>query len=246
MTHDYFFPTAVNIMSSSLSDLLTIVIPCKNEGTGIQTCLRVLNSAEKHPELRGVRVLVADASTDNTTPSIIDATALECSHLKIERIAGGLPAIARNAGARRTTTPFVLFLDADIFVEHPIQIDPRYDLATHRFCSTDNFHWVYRVFDGIQWLSRWTSPFCLGGFMLFRTSVFWELGGFNEHDTFAEDYRLSCRVPQTRFRVYRPYVYTSARRFRAKGVYYMMRLMWLSWWHRNNPQFFSDNQGYWS
>jgi len=230
----------------TLDTQLTIVIPCKNEGYGVQTCLRHLDSSWRHPELAGVRVIVADSSDDNTTPAIIEETARQCAHIRIELVTGGLPAVARNAGARRVTTPFVLFLDADIMVEHPICVDDRYDLTTHRYCSTDGYRWVYRVFDIVQWLSRWTTPFCLGGFMLFRTSTFWSLGGFNEQDKFAEDYHLSSRVPRHRFHVYRSYVYTSSRRFRAKGMRYMIGMMFLSWWHRNDPKFFTHDHGYWS
>jgi len=230
----------------TLDTQLTIVIPCKNEGYGIQTCLQYLDSPSKHPELQGVRVIISDSSDDTITPNIIERASLRCKQLRVETIRGGLPAVARNAGGRLVTTPFVLFLDADILVEHPIRVDERYDLTTHRFCSTDGYHWVYRAFDVVQWLSRWTTPFCLGGFMLFRTSVFWTLGGFNSDDKFAEDYHLSSRVSRERFCVYRPYVYTSARRFRSKGVCYMIYMMILTWWYRNDSEFFKKDHGYWS
>ena len=100
-------------------------------------------------------------------------------NFNLNLIEGGLPATARNNGFKLVSTPYVLFMDADIFlldsellnnVVLKIQ-NENLDLVSVRF-RTDNgdYNYVYKVFDVLQKLSRLISPFCLGGFMLTKTS----------------------------------------------------------------------------
>jgi glycosyltransferase involved in cell wall biosynthesis len=89
---------------------LTIVIPAKNEARNLPRLLISL-SRQDYPLLPHTRVYVADAvSTDGT----VDLAAMFADRLRISVIAGGLPAVGRNRGARLATTPYVLFVDADI------------------------------------------------------------------------------------------------------------------------------------
>jgi hypothetical protein len=81
--------------------------------------------------------------------------------------------------------------------------------------------------------------------MLFKRETFNKLGGFNEEDKVAEDYRLSSRVKPNKFKIVNDYVYTSSRRFYKKGIWYIIKLMWKCWINRNNDEFFKDNQNYW-
>ncbi len=94
---------------------LTIVIPAKNEAEMLPRLLASLCRQDyvgpNGDGMNQVRVLVADAgSTDGTVELALSFQ----DRLKIEVIPGGLPAVGRNAGARLTTTKYVLFLDADV------------------------------------------------------------------------------------------------------------------------------------
>jgi hypothetical protein len=89
------------------------------------------------------------------------------------------------------------------------------------------------------------SPFCLGGFMFFRTLKLRELGGFNNECVFAEDYELSKRVEPKKFKVSKQYAYTLNRRFESKGIYYMGKMLFKSFINRNNPEFFKQSHKYW-
>jgi glycosyltransferase involved in cell wall biosynthesis len=63
--------------------------------------------------MQSTRVYLADAgSTDGTAEIALGFT----KWLDLQVIPGGLPAVGRNAGARRASTPYVLFIDADIEV----------------------------------------------------------------------------------------------------------------------------------
>ena len=68
---------------------------------------------------------------------------------------------------------------------------------------------VYESFDVIQYLTKFSTPFAVGGFMLFNLEVFNSLGGFNPDDKFAEDYHLSSKIKPNKFYVEDKIVYTT-------------------------------------
>jgi cellulose synthase/poly-beta-1,6-N-acetylglucosamine synthase-like glycosyltransferase len=152
-------------------------------------------------------------------------------------------------------TPYVLFLDADIHIKQNDlivkclnkMVEKGYDLLTCKFKTFDGkWDWVYKIFNIIQWISSGISPFALGGFMMFRSEAFIKLGGFNNEDKIAEDYHVSSRVNPRKFRVENLFVYTPSRRFEKKGLWYMIKLMVMSYWNRNNNEFFKKDFNYWS
>ena len=96
----------------SLSKDLTIVIPCKNEGLIIKKTLGLLNLQHN---IKGVSVMIADSSTDDgfTQKCILGSYH---TNINVKIVKGGFPAEARNNGTKKINTPYVLFLDADIFI----------------------------------------------------------------------------------------------------------------------------------
>ena len=231
-----------------LSKFLTIVIPCKNESKTIDATLSLLNFQDN---IDNVNVIISDSSTDETTYQLESRTN-DKFDLKI--IEGGLPAKARNNGARYVKTPYVLFMDSDMFLLDPtllttvttMMLQGEIDLLTTKIRTTNGkYNYVFRTFDFIQKLSKFISPFCLGGFMLFKTNTFNELKGFDEEAKVAEDYLLSKQIKPKRFKIINTTVFTPPRRFDNKGVMYMLKLMIKSFLNRNNKQFFSDDNTYW-
>ena len=231
-----------------LSKFLTIVIPCKNESKTIDTTLTLLNFQD---DIKGLNVIIADSSDDGTTYQLESRTN-DKFDLKI--IEGGLPAKARNNGARYVKTPYVLFLDSDMFLLDPTIITTvtrmmllgGIDLLTTKIRTTNGkYNYVFRTFDFIQKISKFISPFCLGGFMLFKTNTFNKIGGFDEEAKVAEDYLLSKQIKPKRFKIINTTVFTPPRRFDNKGVMYMLKLIIKSFLNRNNKQFFSDDNTYW-
>jgi len=231
-----------------LSKFLTIVIPCKNELKTIDTTLTLLNFQNN---INNVNVIISDSSTDETTYQLESRTKDKFS-LKI--IQGGLPAKARNNGAMYVKTPYVLFLDSDMNLLDPTllttvittMLKEDIDLLTTKIRTTNGkYNYVFRTFDFIQKISKFISPFCLGGFMLFKTDTFNKLGGFDEDAKVSEDYLLSKQIKPKRFKILNTTIFTPPRRFDNKGVLYMMRLMIKSYFNRNNKQFFKDDNTYW-
>jgi glycosyltransferase involved in cell wall biosynthesis len=228
-----------------MKDTLSIVIPSKNEGKGLIDVLKLLRKQTD------CKIIIADSSNDKASTLLLNKYKSIYSDIIV--VDGGLPAFARNRGAKFVTTPYVLFLDADVYIEKrniikkslEKAIKEDYDLVTCKFKTDKPYRWVYRVFDIIQWLTSFNKPFALGGFMLFKMETFKKLGGFNEEDKIAEDYHLSSKIQPKKFKVINKYVYTPARRFKNKGVFFMFKLMLNCWFNRNNENFYKKSHNYW-
>ena len=92
---------------------LTIVIPCKNEQDYIHHLLDDL----RNQNIGNTRIIIADASTDNTRAMI----ERHKGKLNVEVVEGGPVSIAKNNGAKLATTPYILFIDADVrFFKHTV------------------------------------------------------------------------------------------------------------------------------
>ena len=183
---------------------ITIVIPCKNEGQGIIEVLKLIVR-----QGLDCQIIIADSSKDNTFSLMHNYRSRSSQVIRI--VEGGLPSVARNRGAKLVNTPYVLFLDADMYLKDKIIVKTcleeakrgDYDLVTCKFATLEGkFNWVYRLFDIIQLLSSKTKPFAIGGFMIFKTETFNKLGGFNEEDKVAEDYHLSSKIAPKKFKIY--------------------------------------------
>lgn len=232
-----------------MKDLLTIVIPCKNEREIIYECVRLLVNKK---ELQGVRIIVADSSTALDARHWVIRARQDFRHEgRVEIIQGGFPAKARLEGSKLVTTPYILFLDADVMVKEEglitKLIDYNLDLVTTTFTTDRGYNWIYEVFDWIQTQSiKRKIPFAVGGFQLWNTEAYWKVGGYNEEHLFAEDYAISSKVDVSKFKVHiTDGVYTSARRFKNKGIFHLVWLMIRCYLNRNNEKFFKHHHNYW-
>ncbi len=231
---------------------LTIVIPAKNEGQSLPKLLTSLNRQD-YPHLPDTRVFVADAASTDGTVEIARSFGAK---FPIEVIPGGLPAIGRNAGARRAATPYVLFIDADIELADvtllrraaaTVQRGKLHCLTTNIACLDGRVadRLLFGINNCVQRASRWVSPFATGMFMLFDKQEFDRLGGFDERAMYAEDYLLSKQVAGRRFAVIPGCVLTSNRRFQSMGHASIARMFWKTALNSRNKQYFLRDQGYW-
>ena len=231
---------------------LTIVIPAKNEAGMLPRLLRSLEKQD-YPGMRETRVIVADAgSTDGTVEVALSFR----DRLLIEVIEGGLPSVGRNAGARLATTPYVLFMDADVELPEPTLLRRalwrmrrrRLHLVTTSIGCREGKLFDDLLYAGnnfMQYIGSFLKPFATGMFMLFDREAFWALGGFNERALFAEDYLLSKGVARTRFRIVRGKVLTTNRRFEKLGHGRMVWMFFKTMMHSWNDKYFLRDQGYW-
>jgi len=234
-----------------LQDLVTIIIPCKNEEKYIGY---LLDSLSQQMGIGNTRILVADAdSTDNT----INVVKLYNDVLNIEVIKGGPVSVGRNNGAKLATTPYILFLDADVRLFHPSTIYDavnkmeafKLDLVT---ANIKNYgphlraSFLFWKFNLVNKIIAKKTPFAIGAFFLTRRSKFEEVGGFpNKYET-SEDYILSQQYDPKKFMIIDHYFGQDERRFTKLGYLGMMWYMTVNFFNRNNLKHFEKAKvNYW-
>jgi glycosyltransferase involved in cell wall biosynthesis len=230
-----------------MDNLLTIVIPCKNEKDNIYECIGFI---AKQVGFAGTRVIIADTSDEEDSLDFLQYTENNYRYsLNIELIKGGFPAKARLEGSKLVTTPYILFLDADIMLQDKFLLGEclayNTDLVTVPFQTETGFNWIFRLFDIQQRMSNWLgTPFAIGGFQLWKTEAYWKTGGYDETHLFAEDYWVSQKTDKMKIHNTKG-VWTSARRFKNKGFFYMFLLSIKCYINRNNTEFFKKHHNYW-
>jgi glycosyltransferase involved in cell wall biosynthesis len=238
-------------MQKTISDKITIVVPCKNEENYIHHLLDALRSQN----IGNTRIIIADCSTDNTRQVIKDNSV----GLNVEIIEGGPVSIAKNNGARLVTTPYILFIDADVrfFKDNVIcdavnEIESNdLDLVGLNIKSYDNDLRAivgFIIFNVINHVLKYFSPFAIGAFMLTRRDKFEELGGFPEKTVTSEDYFLSRMYSPKKFKIVKHYFGQDSRRFKKMGYFGMGWYLIKNFINRNNKSYWDklDSTKYWS
>ena len=234
-----------------LSDKITIVVPCKNEEDYIHHLLESL----RLQYIGDTRIIIADCSTDNTRKVIKDNS----YSLNVEIIEGGPVSVAKNNGARLVTTPYILFIDADVrFFKNNVIKDAvdlmeskQLDLVGLNIKSYDNDIRAsigFTIFNIINHILKYFSPFAIGAFMLTRRDKFEELGGFPEKTVTSEDYFLSRMYSPKKFRIAGHYFGQDSRRFKKMGYFGMATYLIKNFINRNNKKYWDNLDGskYWS
>jgi glycosyltransferase involved in cell wall biosynthesis len=231
-----------------MKQLLTIVIPCKNENENIYECVEFIS---KQVGCTKTKVIIADTSDEEKSLWWIRKTQNEFNYLlNIKVIKGGFPAKARLEGSKLVTTPYILFLDADIMLLDKFVLGEclayNTELVTVPFQTERGFNWIFRLFDIQQRISNWlATPFAVGGFQFWKTESYWKTGGYDETHLFAEDYWVSQKAEVMKIHNTKS-VWTSARRFKNKGFFYMAWLTIKCYFNRNNREFFKQSHNYWN
>lgn len=230
-----------------MKEKITIVIPCKNEKDNIYKCISFI---AKQTDIGGTKIIIADTSDEAESLEWLYKAQLHFrNQLNIEIIEGGFPAKARLEGSKLVNSPYILFLDADIMLFDKLVLTQclayQTDLITVPFQTEKGFNWIFRLFDIQQRMSNWVgTPFAVGGFQLWKTEAYWKTSGYDETHLFAEDYWVSQKAKSMKIHKTKG-VWTSARRFKNKGFFYMFILSIKCYINRNNTDFFKNHQNYW-
>jgi glycosyltransferase involved in cell wall biosynthesis len=239
------------MQKTKLSEQITIVVPCKNEENYIAHLLTHL----RNQMIGSTRIIIADCSTDNTR-RVIQATK---GDLNVEIIDGGPVSFAKNNGARLVTTPYILFIDADVrFFKDTVIRDSVTEIESKNLdliglnikCYDHDKRAVigFAVFNGINRVLKHFSPFAVGAFMLTRRDRFEEFGGFPEKMSTSEDYFLSRKYSPKKFSIVKHYFGQDSRRFKKMGYFGMASYLVKNFVNRNNKQYWDslDSSKYWN
>ena len=233
------------------SDKITIVVPCKNEQDYISHLLLNL----RRQMIGNTRIIIADCSTDNTR-EVIQATK---GRLNVEIIDGGPVSIAKNRGAALVTTPYILFIDADVrFFSDTVIRDAVSEMEANNLdllglnikCYDHDIRarLGFAIFNVVNSILKYFSPFAVGAFMLTRRDRFEEHGGFPEKFSTSEDFFLSRMYDPKKFRLLNHYFGQDSRRFKKMGYFGMAAYLIKNFINRNNQAYWDrlDNSQYWS
>ena len=235
----------------SLGNKITIVVPCKNEENYIANLLVHLRWQK---DIGNTRIIIADCSTDNTR-EIIQAAKGE---LNVEVIEGGPVSFAKNAGAKLVTTPYILFIDADVrfFKDNVIQdavdeIESRnLDLIGLNIKCYDNdlrAQIGFVIFNFVNNIMKYKVPFAVGAFMLTRRDRFEEFGGFAEKYGTSEDFFLSKLYDTKKFKLMNHHFGQDSRRFKKMGYFGMAWYLVKNFLNSRNTKYWDkvDYSKYW-
>jgi len=238
-------------MQKTISDKITIVVPCKNEENYIHHLLDSLRGQD----VGDTRVIIADCSTDNTR-QVIQATK---GNLNVEIIDGGPVSIAKNNGARLVTTPYILFIDADVrffkstVIRDAVNLIERKNLdliGLNIKCYDRDMRAKigFTAFNLINHTLKFFSPFAVGAFMLTRKDKFEEYGGFPENLLTSEDYFLSKKYSPRKFKIIRHHFGQDSRRFKKMGYLGMGKYLVKNFVNRNNKAYWNslEHNKYWN
>jgi glycosyltransferase involved in cell wall biosynthesis len=234
-----------------LSEKITIVVPCKNEENYIAHLLMHL----RQQGIGNTRIIIADCSTDNTREVI----EIMKGSLNVEVIDGGPVSIAKNNGARLATTPYILFIDADVRFFKNTVIHDAVDtiesknldligLSIKCYDKDPRAKIGFIIFNTINHALKYFSPFAVGAFMLTRRDRFEEFGGFPEKFSTSEDFFLSRQYSPRKFRIIRHHFGQDSRRFKKMGYFGMAQYLVKNFVNRNNQDYWEkmDSSRYWS
>ena len=238
-------------MQKTISDKVTIVVPCKNEENYIAHLLTHL----RQQSIGTTRIIIADCSTDNTREVIKTMK----GELNVEVIEGGPVSYAKNQGANLVTTPYILFIDADVRFFKSTVIQDAVDTIESKDldlvglnikCYDKNIRSKigFTTFNIINNILKYRSPFAVGAFMLTRRDRFWQYGGFPEKFSTSEDYFLSRMYTPSKFKILRHHFGQDSRRFKKMGYMGMAKYLVKNFWNRNNKNYWDnlDNSKYWN
>jgi len=167
--------------------MLSIIIPTLNE----ENYLPFLLEAIKGQSFKDYEIIIADNNSKDKTRKI--AEQFGCLV-----VPGGLPARARNQGAKKAKGDLLLFLDADIMITENFLKSSleefkgrELDVASYTLVPrTENIFWrnCFNVF--YNWPIVMSQRFLAYGAMaiLVKKEIFDRVGGFDEKIKLAEDH----------------------------------------------------------
>lgn len=236
----------------TLNDKITIVVPCKNEENYIGHLLDHL----ARQNIGNTKIIIADASDDNTRKIIQEKK--KTLSLNITVVRGGPVSKAKNNGAKKVKTPYILFIDADVrFFKDTVIHDAVNSLEKNNLdlvglnikCYDNDIRAKigFSLFNIINNIMKHKVPFAVGAFMLTRRDRFEEFGGFPGKYQTSEDFFLSKMYDPKKFAIIKHHFGQDSRRFQKMGYFGMAWYLLKNFWNRNNKKFWKDKDysNYW-
>ena len=193
--------------------MISIIIPTYNEGEGLGSFLVELQSREKLQN----EIIVVDATNCAKTKDICLQRGVKFLSSEKGR------AVQMNRGAQEANGSVLYFLHADSLPPEGFDqsIIGSINDGNQSGCFYMQFDSDHLVLRASGWFTRFSSDWCRGGdqSLFVKSSIFREIGGFNEEMIILEDNEIIPRLKRSSdFVVIQEKLITSARRYRENGV----------------------------
>jgi glycosyltransferase involved in cell wall biosynthesis len=203
--------------------IVSVIIPAYNEATYIDRLLEALSKQQ------GVdfEVIVSDAQSKDGTQEIVDSFKTKLDIKFVEAPPKG-PAYGRNVGAAKAQGEWLLFLDADIYLDNSMFISELLDKTTERGWKTSSAQ--LKVMKGsllgkighsqgyLNLVSHTKHPIMQGYCIFTKRAVFEELKGFNENIKYGEDNDYAARAAKYGLGFVKgTYYWVDPRRYQQEG-----------------------------
>jgi glycosyltransferase involved in cell wall biosynthesis len=181
------------------SPIVSVVIPAFNEATYIDRLLEALSDQT----LENFEVIISDAESKDGTKEVVDSFKNKLDVKFFEAPPKG-PAFGRNQGAKHTRGEWLLFLDADVYIDNQNFIEELLSKTIAKGWNTSSAQ--LKVMPGsllgkighsqayLNIMSHTKHPIMQGYCMLTRREIFEKLDGFNEKIRYGEDNDYATRA----------------------------------------------------
>jgi glycosyltransferase involved in cell wall biosynthesis len=203
-----------------------IIIPTKNEEDYILNILNDLNRQQSNP-LEKIKVIIADADSTDNTLSVINQAKLSLTKLDITIVPGGTVSVGRNNGFKLATSPYVIFIDADVrLYSNTTLVDTVIALKTKRLvtCKLKDYSGshlsklAFSIYNTLHKILIKKYPFAIGAYFAIHRYDFEKFGMFNENSDNSEDFLFSQNYKPHEFEVLKShYIGQDDRRFKKMG-----------------------------
>ena len=169
--------------------LVSVIITAYNYGKYIERAIRsALNQslAQDHYEI----IVVDDASTDET-PRILENYKDSVKYLRLSKNEG--LSNARNIGIQKARGQFVVFLDADDYIQGDLlKVQSVFLTENNRLDAVSvDYYLVNEYGDHIEWVSAQDKPIACG--IMFRKDRLYDIGLYDDAFRVREDEDLRIR-----------------------------------------------------
>jgi len=202
---------------------VSVVIPAYNEATYID---RLLGALAKQA-FDGFEVIVSDARSKDGTKEAVESFKDKLSVKFVEAPAKG-PAFGRNQGAKHACGEWLLFLDADVYLDNPGFIGELLSKTVAKGWNTSSAQ--LKVMPGsllgkighsqlyLNLMSHTKYPIMQGYCMFTNREIFKKLDGFNEKIRYGEDNDYATRSAKFGFGFVKgTYYWVDPRRYKQEG-----------------------------
>lgn len=211
----------------STSPYFSIIIPAHNEERNIGKLLQTIADQS----YKNYEVIVNDSNSQDETCKVVEEYRKVFPSLALLEEKTPNVSAARNNGAKYAKGEYLVFFDADVFIEeHFLKAIARHISLDHPSMLTVwnrptppswRGRFLFGMMNRIVQLVQNTHPAANGPCIIMKKELFESIEGFDQSIFFGEDYDIVKRAFKKGgvMRVYRnPLLFVSTRRFEKEGV----------------------------